>query len=525
MSSRQRLLGFAFAASDLLIELDAGGRVVFALGAGPTPEVSADRLIGLTLAQLMSPEARMTISRAVRGLGAGRRLEPTPAGVLTGDGRVRPAVFNAFRLPDLGGAVSCAISWAGEAVVAESAPILAPGVFADRVRTVLAGEDTEGVTLDFIDVAGLAAGSEAGGKGSQAAARIEAAIQAASVGGDTAAKLAPERYALLRDPASTEDLKATVVRLGREAGLAFDVTESQTAVDDAPPVNILRALRLAAEDCLKGGVLNPTGAAFNDALARTLNEAEAFRAMVRDRAFEVHYQPIIDLKTGAVHHFEALSRFASGSGPAGAIRLAEELALIEGFDLAVLEKVTRRLKQPGAGLLKIAVNVSGASLADDGYIRNLMRLTAADPGLRRRLIVEVTESAALADIDAANRRLSLMRDAGVKVCIDDFGAGAASFDYIRKLQVDTVKIDGSLVQGVEDDARARTLVGHLVELCASLDLTTVAEMVETEAAAEVLRGLGVDYGQGWLFGKAEAEPRTVLNGPAVRRAGAVEAWG
>jgi EAL domain-containing protein (putative c-di-GMP-specific phosphodiesterase class I) len=519
MSSAQRFLGLAFAASDLLIELDARGRVGLALGAGPVAGQGADKLAGWTLAQLVSPASRLRVRRALNELTPGRRVGPVQVDIMTGDGRMRPAAFNAFSLPDAGGVVSCAVSWTGEVFETPASPVLAPGIFMDRVRDALDGDRAgEGAKLDFIDVAGLPEQGET-------TDRIEAAMQAAALGGETVTRLAPERYALLRDADSTDDLSETVARLGREAGLSLGVVCVSTPIEGVPPVNLLRALRLAAEDCLKDGATNPTGAGFQDVLSRTMREAEAFRLMVRDRAFEVHYQPIVDLGTGAVHHFEALSRFPGPQAPFNVIRMAEELALVESFDLAVLEKVVRRLKQPGSGLLKVAVNVSGASLSNDAYIRRLLQMTSADPQLGRRLIVEVTESAALADVEAANRRLAMLREAGVRVCIDDFGAGAAAFDYLRNLQVDTVKIDGSLIRGIEDDVRARTLTGHLVGLCTSLGMTTVAEMVETEAAAETLRNLGVDFAQGWLFGKAETEPRTNLSEqPTVRRAGAVEAW-
>ena len=141
-------------------------------------------------------------------------------------------------------------------------------------------------------------------------------------------------------------------------------------------------------------------------------------------------------------------------------------------------------------------------------------------------MVEVTETAALADLAAADRRLGALRNAGIKVCIDDFGAGSASFDYLRGLSVDAVKIDGALVRDIDIDARTRTLVAHLVELCGSLDLETIAEMIETDQVADALHDLGVTHGQGWLFGRAEAEPRTTLNTPAIRgrRQGVVEGW-
>ena len=93
-------------------------------------------------------------------------------------------------------------------------------------------------------------------------------------------------------------------------------------------------------------------------------------------------------------------------------------------------------------------------------------------------------------------------------------AGAAAFDYLRGLSVDAVKIDGSLVRGIDSDARTRTLIGHLVDLCGSLNLTTIAEMIETEGVARTVQDLGVNHGQGWLFGKAlpEAEAQQLLPG-------------
>ncbi|RZJ90865.1 MAG: EAL domain-containing protein, partial [Brevundimonas sp.] len=114
---------------------------------------------------------------------------------------------------------------------------------------------------------------------------------------------------------------------------------------------------------------------------------------------------------------------------------------------------------------------------------------------------------------------------GVTVCIDDFGVGAASFTYLQRLSVDAVKIDGGFVRDLAGDPRARTMIRSMVELCQSMGLETIAEMVETEDAAAALQSLGVGYGQGWLFGRPEAEPRTTIAALPVRRKGAVEAWG
>jgi EAL domain-containing protein (putative c-di-GMP-specific phosphodiesterase class I) len=193
----------------------------------------------------------------------------------------------------------------------------------------------------------------------------------------------------------------------------------------------------------------------------------------------------------------------------------------------VAEKVLRQLRQPGFGLTRVAVNVSGASLGADTWVDGLLRMTATVPDIRRRLLVEVTETAAVADIEAATRRLKVLRDAGIKVCLDDFGVGAASLDYLHRLPADTVKIDGRFVREVATDSRSQALIGHLVGLCTELKLDVIAEMIEHPEQSEAVRKLGVGFGQGWLFGRPAPEP--VAAGPSkdipARRRGEVAAWG
>ena len=526
MPIRERLLGFAFASADLLIELSPDGCVAMALGSGPAAGIGPKAFQGRPLSDRVASGVGKALTTAISGLRPGARTGAVELLLTCGDGKVRRASLRAFMLPELAPNISCAITYEGpvfSVVPVDSPPILTAAAFLERARGVITNADAGQLALSFIDVTGL---NDTGPDGERATAKVEAALQSASSEGTCAARLTPERYALLHDKDDHRDLVGEVRELIHDEGLDLAVSGCDTAIPECPPVNALRALRFAVEGCLADGGLARPELTFNTALARTMHEAESFRSMVRAREFNLHYQPIVDLKTGAVHHFEALSRFNSDVSPFNTIRMAEELALIEGFDLAVVEKALQRLRKPGSSLLKIAVNVSGASLASDTYVDALLRMTASAPGERRRLIVEVTESVALADIAAANRRLGALRDAGIKLCIDDFGAGAASFDYLHGLSVDTVKIDGKFVQALEGDPKARTVISHLIELCGSLKLATIGEFVETEASADILRSLGVDYAQGWLFGKAEAEPRTVLaTSTPVRRRGSVEAWG
>jgi len=532
MSVKTRLLGLAFASSDLLLEIDGEHRITLVLGSGPSPELGLPQLEGRRLHEILMPDSASRLATTLQALRPGTRSDPIAIDMTCGDDKARHAFISLFMLPDLAPAVSCSLRYEG--AVFSCAPKVIPPVLTaasllTRARALLtdASRKPGDVSVTFVDMGGLAEALASGQASDEALARIEASLQSASIDGNSAARLTTERYALMHDPKVKRDIAGDVRESARQDGIVLDVSATEQALpEDSNPLNTLRAMRFAVESCLKDGGLESPDAAFSASFASTLRDAEAFRAIVRERRFDLHYQPIVDLQTGTVHHFEALARFSKSGGPTDVIHMAEELALIEPFDLAVAAKAIARLRKPGAGLLKFAVNISGASLANDAYVEKLLEMTSIDPDIRKRLIVEVTETAALADIEAANRRLGALRRAGIHACIDDFGSGASSYDYLHGLSVDTVKIDGRFVQGIERDERSRTLVKHLIDLCGSLKLTTIAEMIETEEAASILKGLGVDHGQGWLYGRAEAEPRTSLAQPTpVRRKGVVEAWG
>jgi EAL domain-containing protein (putative c-di-GMP-specific phosphodiesterase class I) len=511
MNTKSRLLGMAFAAADTLVELDADGRVSLALGAGPCPQSpQVESWIGARLTDLVGKAGQKQLADALKSIRPSARTAPIDALMACGSDRVRKARLRFFQLPDLAPAVSCSITYDGAPFtldLPEAPQLLSADGLLTRVRGSLL-EANEALAVAFVDVPGLAVEGEAQ---QRAAARVAAVLQASSIDGSSAARLTPERFALVRASEDKSDLATEVRDAAAAEGLDLIVRTTEAALSGVVSADsTVRALRFALEACIREGGIDGAGAALSESLKRTLDQADRFRAMVQAREFALEYQPIVDLATGVTHHFEALARFGS-RGPADSIRLAEELGLIEGFDLAVVEKTLQQLRRPGFGLTKIAVNVSGASLGSDGYVDGLLRLT---------------ETAAVADIEAAARRLSGLRRAGIRVCLDDFGVGAASLDYLHRLPADTVKIDGRFVRDIVSDQRARDLVSHLVELCADLKMATIAEMIETEEQKTTIRGLGVGYGQGWLFGRPAAEPTTAGPGAVTaRRVGSVEGWG
>jgi EAL domain-containing protein (putative c-di-GMP-specific phosphodiesterase class I) len=158
-----------------------------------------------------------------------------------------------------------------------------------------------------------------------------------------------------------------------------------------------------------------------------------------------------------------------------------------------------------APALRASVNVSPASTTDPTWWNGLGGLLKAHAGVGERLIIEITETAVIRDIDEAKGFVARVKDLGCKIAIDDFGAGYTSFRNLRKLGVDIVKIDGDFIHNIARSEDDRAFVHTLIDLTHRLGLKTVAEWVKDEEAAELLRGWGCDYLQGELVGLASIE--------------------
>jgi EAL domain-containing protein (putative c-di-GMP-specific phosphodiesterase class I) len=255
----------------------------------------------------------------------------------------------------------------------------------------------------------------------------------------------------------------------------------------------------------------------------TLERVGALRNVIERGAFDIVFQPIVDLATRIPHHYEALVRFNDGSRAAQAyefINLAEETGVICDFDLAMCR---RALEWFGAGpnrnAVILAVNLSGLSLVKSTFVLALHELLRKHPA-SKRIMFEVTETARIHDLNLVNRVVKGLRSAGHKVCLDDFGAGAAAFQYLNALDVDVVKIDGAYVRGARASQRGRAFLKAMAGLCADLGIATVGEMVEDEASLKILRDCGLQFGQGYLFGRPAADIADFEQAqPAVRRGG------
>ncbi len=238
---------------------------------------------------------------------------------------------------------------------------------------------------------------------------------------------------------------------------------------------------------------------WNERLARALSE----------NLFELHFQGVYHVRDRQLSHLEALIRLRDEQtgkliAPGQFIPVAEKSNKILEIDRWVVEQVVRLIASQPAGPA-IAVNISGRSFDDPelpGYIAALLRKHGAPPA---RLLIEVTETAAVSDLSDAQRFISALQETGCGVCLDDFGAGFASFAYLKHIRVDTIKLDGMFIRELPHDHDNQVFVRGMVEVARGLGKTTVAEFVEDEATLNLLAVLGVDLAQGYHLDRPQAD--------------------
>jgi diguanylate cyclase (GGDEF)-like protein len=245
-----------------------------------------------------------------------------------------------------------------------------------------------------------------------------------------------------------------------------------------------------------------------DALRReNVRATDEIVAALNERRIFLAYETVAAAADRRPAFYECLMRIRRLDGSLIAandiVPVAERLGLVRLLDYRVLELVVDELI--AAPTLRASLNVSPASTTDPDWWAGLGLLLRSHAGVAERLIVEITESAAIDDIDETRGFVARVKDLGCRIAIDDFGAGYTSFRNLRKLGVDIVKIDGAFVHDITRSEDDRAFVRTLIELATRLKLATVAEWVQDEEAARILQQWGCDYLQGALIGLAAPE--------------------
>lgn len=282
--------------------------------------------------------------------------------------------------------------------------------------------------------------------------------------------------------------------------------------DADEPGALLRCARNAALPMRdSGGGLGFYSAQMNDAtLARMTLEAELRHALDR-RQFELHYQPKVDALERRIVSGEALIRWRHPTrgllSPGAFIPIAEEAGLIVEIGAWVLREASaaaRRWRDAGVPC-QISVNVASPHLREQRLLHDVRAALDASGLPASDLMIELTESMLMSPGADSESTLTALSAMGVALSLDDFGTGYSSFYYLKKLNLDELKIDRSFVAGLPDDVEDTAIVGAVIAMSRALGVSTVAEGVETEAQADILQKMGCDTCQGWHFGRPVPE--------------------
>ncbi|MGF0537110.1 putative bifunctional diguanylate cyclase/phosphodiesterase [Agrobacterium sp. ES01] len=239
-------------------------------------------------------------------------------------------------------------------------------------------------------------------------------------------------------------------------------------------------------------------------MMRATQMEQALRHAIINDAVEVYFQPIVRLFDNRPVGFEALARWNDPDlgfvSPSVFVPLAEERGFIDLLSEALLRKAAEAtLTWPRE--LFLSFNLSSAQLMDLRTTSNILAILASTGFDPHRLELEITETAVMTSAETAERIIQDLRDAGIRISLDDFGTGQSSLGRLRDFAFDKLKIDRAFVSSISKDRASEHIVKAIITMCEGLELQVVAEGIETEAEAKMLRALGCGMGQGYYFGK------------------------
>lgn len=518
-----RFISFMFGAADLLIETDPKGQISF-LG-GATRRLSTagpGALIGRALAELFAPEDRPVVEARLARLREHGSMMPAVAR-LKQDGE--PAtIFGGCALPNGHTVLFVSVAQAGGAeedsnpsAVAGVAGLQSPIAFAATVREKFKGTDAGERRLTLVAIDSMAPEIRDG------IHQIEEGLFARlpndrRFGGRILAvgRISDARYGILHDgPLDAGGLRRHARRLAKELSpKAPPLQLTSTAIRLRPgsgrsdivataAIYVMARLASGADSVLM------RRASLAQLMVETTGRIAMLRHILQAGEFDLAHQPIVDFRTGEIHHTEALIRFRDGGPPNQWIALAEAADIVTELDLAVCHRAIAMAEGMPAAAPAFAMNLSGRSLENTSFVAALRALLAKRPGLPSRLMFELTETAVVRDVDAVDNAVQALRQLGFKVCLDDFGAVATSIHYLRSIKVDYVKIDGLFARSCLRNPNDRSILSHVIALCRASGAGVIVEMIETAEQAEVFRTLGADFAQGYFFGSPAIEPQRV----------------
>lgn len=524
-TQRDRFLAFSFAGADLLLEINNNGQILFAMGAVKTLlGVDEKELQKIPFLRLFSEKDQDLMKIIQDSRKVATKQGPYLVTLLNPKDKekFKYVFLNSFKIsPD--GNISIAVSQ-GDGLLKmmgltddkeDAAPILTPQQFEEAIRKKLSERiaKKKNTNLQMLELANIDAYKKemSNAEWSDFVASMGQIIMAASLDGESAVQVDDGKYMLLNDEARTdkileEKLSSLAKSYNVDIPLSIDTRDIRAAPDSLNARETTRAIMYTLKKMESDGIDNVQEnlkESFGEFLKENAQKIVDLKRVISHQEFSIHFQPIVNINDVKISHHEVLMRFDTLSSPYETIILGEEVGIAPDIDLSVCRQAIKYIAQNKNKVVgKLAVNVSGSSIQNDVFLDKLMDILNEYKKESQSLIFEITESSEIKDLVKVNNFIQKLRLKDYSVCLDDFGAGATSFQYLQKLEVDGIKIDGAYIKTLLTSPRDATMVKNITKMCHELGVYVVAEMIETQEQADYLSAIGVDKGQGWLYGKA-----------------------
>ncbi len=528
MMNLGRFAALAFCRADILFQVSKDLRVKFCTGPAQAFFGKSDaELIGIDFLEIIHPEDRNIVSDIFKVGSRDARVDDLIVRAQAAGKKSAEIAISGYRVPDFDNDYFLAIKIAPKQTIPvgrdpkdrdTETGILTSDAYMDaatqRVRSYEAAGGKPKVSM--INIGDLAeAGIEAGSaQEAEVLKAIGQTLSKESLGGDTAGRIDDENFSIVHG----EDVDAVGLSEKISNAMSLAAPQARSLVPKIATVDakaggmddkqLAKAMLYSLQEFTKHDGELPEGdlnTILEKKMADNVKDVERFKRICADGSFDLVYMPVASLADGHFHHYEALTRFRedAGESPFQLITLAEEVGVIPTFDLAVAERalMTIEAAKKTGPFTPVAINVSGHSISDPHFCEDLKKLLTKTIGIEDHLSLEITESAEIRDLQGVNEAIQRFRRIGFKVALDDFGAGAASFDYLNSFDVDTVKFDGPVVKRAVATKKGKAFLASMATLCHEIEVETIAEMVEDKALADFLGQCGIELGQGWHFGK------------------------
>ena len=546
-AQRDRFIAFAFAGADVLLETDTNGVIGFSTGAGEALYGLSDAdMLGRPLGEFIFPRDRKRFEDCILRLKNSSRLDHTMFTLMGGGGAVTRMRLAGIRLPHLPDTFHLVLSrvppMASVEVERINGEVDHKGLFIEMVRGRLNEANRIGTdyTLTLFDLSGSNLAMLDPKAAQSFLSTMHNAMEECSVRGASAGSLGGASFGLVHDdkmPVAEIHKRVSLVAerfSDKTKGANIKMRSATLDMEDSAlsDEDIAKALGYIINNFVKDSGrfgLKSLAEGAELAVADTLTRVRNFRKMIKgDDKLIFLFQPIVNVRTGAVLKYEAFSRINNNGtffAPSQIIPFATDVGLIGEFDLVTVRKALNLMKETGtvSTLAHISVNISGHSLGNPGFYQTLLKMLEENRPVLGRLVLEITDAAQIYNLNEAKRLLARIRKLGARISLDDFGSGGSAFELLRNLPVDFAKFDREFIMDAADP-KGRSVLRAMTGLCHDLGIVTVGECVEDAATLANLCSVGIDYAQGYYFGQpaADAAKRIKYFTEHIKQAGTAE---